>query len=427
MEDASCTIRQRKAIPCSLPSLTRRSGVKSTSGEQVSTTTFLSGRRTAGSSTSSTACALDESDVWRIRPGGGSPERLTFHNSRVTFPTLLDHRTLLYLATDDEGLGPWIYAVDVERRVPHRISTGVEAYTSLAASADDRRIVATVSRSTSRLWQVPISEHVADEREATPISLPTTSGLSPRKGPGYIVYQAPKAGTHGIWKITDGGASAELWNGQDGRAVGGAAIAPDGRLAFTVQRRGRMQLYVMNADGTGAHKLASELDVRGAPGWSPDGQWLAVAANQDGEPRLFKIPARWRRTGSPREREYSIDPVWSPSGQFLLYSGADVGTNFSLKAVTKDGSARQLPKLILTRGARRLAFLSENALVVMKGDISHKEFWSIDLETGRERQLTSLGRAFVIGDFDVSPDGRSIIFDSTRDESDIVLFDLADR
>ena len=32
---------------------------------------------------------LEESDVWRIRATGGKPERVTFHNSRVTFPTLL--------------------------------------------------------------------------------------------------------------------------------------------------------------------------------------------------------------------------------------------------------------------------------------------------------------------------------------------------
>ena len=79
--------------------------------------------------------ALDESDVWRIRPTGGEPERLTFHDSRVTFPTLLGNRTLLYLATDDDGSGPWIYAMDVERRVRHRIIAGVEEYMSLAASA----------------------------------------------------------------------------------------------------------------------------------------------------------------------------------------------------------------------------------------------------------------------------------------------------
>ena len=63
----------------------------------------------------------------------------------------------------------------------------------------------------------------------------------------------------------------------------------------------------------------------------------------------------------------------------------------------------------------------------MKGDISHKEFWVIDLKTGRERQLTNLGRKLTIGDFDVSADGREIIFDRSREESDIVLFDLIDR
>jgi Tol biopolymer transport system component len=371
---------------------------------------------------------LEESDVWRIRPAGGEPERLTFHNSRVTFPTLLGTRTLLYLATDEDGSGPWIYAMDIERRVPHRISTGIEEYMSLAASADGRRLVATVSRSRAGLWRVPIADRALEESEATPISLPTARALSPRLGPGYIIYRAPKAGTDGLWKLADGGAKTELWNGLDGRALGGPTIAPDGqRLAFLVQRRGVTQLYVMNADGTGTHRIAEELDVRGAPAWSPDGQWLAVAANRDGEPRLFKIPVGG---GTPilLGKEYAIDPIWSPSGGFLVYSGADVGTTFPVKAVSADGAPRPLPNLILTRGARRLAFLGgEDTLVIMKGEISHKEFWVVDLKTGRERQLTNLGRRSAIGDFDVSADGREIIFDRAREESDIVLFDLPER
>jgi len=87
-----------------------------------------------------------------------------------------------------------------------------------------------------------------------------------------------------------------------------------------------------------------------------------------------------------------------------------------------------LPSLVLTRGARRLAFLGgDDALVILKGDISHKEFWVADLKTGRERQLTSLGREFAIGDFDISADGREITFDRAQEESDIVLLDLPDR
>ena len=134
----------------------------------------------------------------------------------------------------------------------------------------------------------------------------------------------------------------------------------------------RTQLYVMNADGTGTRRVAEELDVRGAPAWSPDGRSLAIAVNQNGEPHLFKIPLDGG-TPVPLVKEYSTDPTWSPSGRFLVYSGADVGTTFPVKAIGADGAPRQLPNLVLTRGARRLVFLSEDILIVMKGDISHKE------------------------------------------------------
>jgi Tol biopolymer transport system component len=370
---------------------------------------------------------LEESDIWRIRPEGGKTERMTFHNARVTFPTLLDSRTLLYLATDEDGSGPWIYAIDTERGTPRRVSTGLEHYTSLGASADGRRIVATLSRSTERLWRVPIGDGIVHESRATPLSLPTASGLSPRIGPGYVIYRAPKTGTDSLWRFASDGVATELWSGVNGRPVAGPANAPDGqRLAFSVQSSGRMQLYLMNVDGTGTRRVAEGLDVRGAPAWSPDGKWLAVAVNQNGEPHLFKIPLDGGAP-VPLVKEYSTDPAWSPGGQFLVYSGADVGTTFPVKAVGADGASRPFPNLVLTRGARRLVFLGEDTLVVMKGDISHKDFWSVDLKSGRERQLTALRPGFVIGDFDISPDGREIIFDRTREESDIVLFELPAR
>ena len=370
---------------------------------------------------------LEKSDVWRIRPAGGQPERLTFHDAQVTFPTLLNDRTLLYLATDDEGYGPWIHSMDVERRISRRIFAGVDPHTSLAASADGRRLVATASRSTHHLWRVPIADGVIDESGATRLSLPTSSGLSPRIKPGYIIYRGQKAGRDGLWKLADGGPATELWNGVNGRVISGAAIAPGGQqVAFSVRARAVTQLYVMNTDGTGTRHVGEELDVRGAAAWSPDGRWLAVAANRDGEPRLFKIPVAGG-AAVPLLHEYSIDPAWSPNGQFLVYSGADVGTTFPVKGVTADGAAYALPNLTLTRGSRRVAFRGEDTLVIMKGDVSHKEFWTFDLKTGREQQLTRFRRGFFIGDFDISQDGREIIFDRTREESDIVLFDLQRR
>ncbi len=119
--------------------------------------------------------------------------------------------------------------------------------------------------------------------------------------------------------------------------------------------------------------------------------------------------------------------MWAPSGKFLLYSGADSGTTFEVKAVGASGEAVPWQPLKLTRGARRLAFVGERGLIVLNGDISQKNFWYVDLTTGKQRQLTNLRRGFTITDFDVSADGRTIIFDRSREQSDIVMYERPSR
>ena len=156
---------------------------------------------------------------------------------------------------------------------------------------------------------------------------------------------------------------------------------------------------MMNTDGTSTRRVAEELDVRGAPAWSPDGKSLAIAVNRNGEPQLFKIPLQGG-TPVPLVKEYSTDPTWSPSGEFLVYSGADVGTTFQVKAIGADGVPHQLLSLVLTRGARRLVFSTEDVLVVLKGDISHKELCQ-SISRAVEAPADG-GRRFVIGDFDIS-------------------------
>jgi Tol biopolymer transport system component/DNA-binding winged helix-turn-helix (wHTH) protein len=368
----------------------------------------------------------NEMDVWRVRASGGEPERLTFHNARVLSPTLLDDRTLLYLATAEDGSGPWMHALDLERGLSRRLNTSGQAYTSISAAADGARLVGTVVQSTTALWRVPIVDPPAGPDRATRLAIDTPRALAPRIGPGFLVYRAPRAGNDGLWMLADG-QTTELWNGAEGRVAGGAALSPDGRrVAFPVQRPAGVQLYVMNVDGTGARRIAEGLDVRGAPAWSPDGSRIAIAAIDVDSPRLFSVPADG---GAPVRLGdvYAVDPVWSPGGDFIVFSGPDVGTNYSIGAVGADGKPRVVAPLVLSRGSRRLAFLSERELVVLKGDMSYKEFWAVDLVTGAGRQLTTLGAGPAIVDFDVSPDGSELVFDRVREESDVMLIDLTRR
>jgi Tol biopolymer transport system component len=366
----------------------------------------------------------DKLDIWRIATAGGKPERITSHMARVSHPVLLDRRTLMYLACDPDGSGPWLYSMDVERRIPHRLTSGLDRYTSLAASADGRRLVVTRASPKRALWRLRIAESASETQAATRIPLTNSKAFSPRLGPDYLLYVSATGTRESIWKLSNE-TDTELWNGPGAQVFGGPAISPDGRyIAFSVQQHGQTLLYVMQADGANARIVADSLDLRGAPAWAPDGRSITSAAEDHGVPRLFRVPVDG---GAPAlfVKEYSVDPTWSPDGRFAVYSGPDIGTAFSVKAVAADAAAHPLPALTLSRGARRLAFLpGGRALVFLRGDIQHKNLWLIDLETGSERQLTTFAPDFDICDFDISPDGREVVLERVQDRSDLVLLDL---
>lgn len=365
----------------------------------------------------------DNLDIWRVRPEGGTPERITSHSGNVTHPVFVDRRTLMYLASDPDGAGPWLYSIDVEHRIPHRLTSALERYTSLAASADGRRLVLTLATPKRTLFRLSIDDSLR-VTPATPISLTTSTGFSPRLGANYLLYVSTSTDRESIWKLT-GGAATELWSALGAQMIGSPAISRDGRqVAFSVRQDGRTLLYAMQADGTNAHLVSNALDFEGDPSWSPAGNSIICAANDHGVPHLFRIPLDGR---SPIAlvNEYSIDPLWSPDGSFVIYSGADVGTTFSVKAVTRDAKPYALPALTLTRGARHLSFLpGGQALLFLRGEIQHKNLFLVDLKSGLERQLTNFPPDFDIRDFDISPDDREIVVERVQERSDVVLLDL---
>ena len=150
----------------------------------------------------------------------------------------------------------------------------------------------------------------------------------------------------------------------------------------------------MNANGTNVRALADSFDVRGAASWSPDGKWVAVAGNQGQGTRLFKIPV----DGGPPVQlldTFSYNPVWSPDGRFIVYSEQQAVPN-GKAPIALDGATR-----------------------------ATQNFFWVNLENGQQRQLTDLKAGFMIQNFDVSPDGKQIVFDRLRDNSDVVLMNLS--
>jgi Tol biopolymer transport system component len=88
-------------------------------------------------------------------------------------------------------------------------------------------------------------------------------------------------------------------------------------------------------------------------------------------------------------------------------------------------ASRAMPPLTLSRGARHVAFADGNrSLVFLRGDMSHRDVWMVDLETGIERQLTNFGPAVNVRDFDITPDGRQLVIEQVQEHSNVVLIEL---
>jgi Tol biopolymer transport system component len=373
--------------------------------------------------------ATGEMDLWRIDPAGRNPERLTQMNTDVAYPTPVGDRTVFYVARDEDGSGPWLWAFDLKRRDSRRVSIGLEQYTSVQASADGRKLVATISNPVAGLWTVPILDRVAPDRVAEepdvkPFTVPTERALAPRFGGSSLFYLSSLGTGDGLWRLRDGQAT-EIWKGADGALRETPAVSPDGgRVAIVLRRNGKRQLDVLSSDGAELQPIAEGIVPQGSSCWSPDGKWIVTGGSDATGPGLFKIPLEG---GSPVRLAtgQALNPVWSPDGSLIVYAGTNVRTFSPLLAVRPDGTSVKLPDIILRRLGERVRFLPDGkSLIYMGGVLASQDFWLLDLASMKSRQLTRLQNLAAMRTFDVTSNGKQIVFDRLRENSQVVMIDL---
>ncbi len=372
--------------------------------------------------------ATREMNLWRISPDGGEPQQLTGVNTDIAYPTTIDERTVLFAAHDEHGAGPWLWAFDAETRTSRRVSSGLEQYTALAATADGRRLAASVVNVQVNLWSIPITSRIVEEHDVEAFPVPTVRAQTPRFGGGSLFYLSSRDGADGLWSYRDGQA-LEIWKGSEGALSSPPAVSAHGSsVAFALSRNGKQQMHVVAADGTGLRPLSSDVDVRGTASWSPDGQWIVAAGSDRNGGGLFKFPTAG---GSPVRIATGpfLDPVWSPRGNLIVYCGTQVFTLTPLLAVHPDGTPAKLPEINVQREGERARFLPDGTgLVYMLGStMAGQDFWLLDLTTMHSRRLTQLNNPAGMRTFDITSDGSRIVFDRFRENSDIRLIDLATK
>jgi len=373
---------------------------------------------------------LEEINVWRVRSSGGTPEQLTALRAQANYLAPINARTLLYVAPAEDGSGPWLWSLDVETKVTRRVISGLEHYSSVSASRDGGRVVTTESNPTASLWRVPLLlDRQAKDRDVRPNALPSGRALSPRFGGQSLFYLSGQGEGDGLWRFQDGN-PFEVWKAATANdsLSEPPAVSPDGtRVAIIVRQQGTLRLLMMSADGTNARTLAPSITIQSAEGhgsadWSPDGASIVAAGTDEQGPGLFMIPVDGRAPVRLVSGQV-MNPVWSPKGALIVYGGPAVGGQVPLLGVKPDGTPVALPDVWAGNGGAHRFLPNGTGLVYSPYSLS-PDLRLFDLVTKKTRALTQLSDHGAIRAFDITPDGKEIVFDRFRDNSDIVLIDL---
>ncbi len=119
--------------------------------------------------------------------------------------------------------------------------------------------------------------------------------------------------------------------------------SPDGqRLAFyrvlgQLPNR-QMDIFVMNADGSGQTNITNHPRGDGFPTWSPDGQQIAFSSNRTGDYYIYAMNADGSNVRQLSNQRLSLRSAWSPDGTKIAYSADANGDSWwELMVMDADG------------------------------------------------------------------------------------------
>lgn len=158
-----------------------------------------------------------------------------------------------------------------------------------AYSADGHRIAYCSGEGGGPVQVWTMKQNGADKQQVTHMS---GAAIFPDFSPdgSKIVFTAKPAdsSTRDIYVIGSNGNGLTRLTNTDGKTADGnnayPAVSPDGsKIAFTSDRTGTWQVYVMNADGGVQKQLTTDSKPKDqVPDWSPDGTKIAYLADTHG-------------------------------------------------------------------------------------------------------------------------------------------------
>ena len=198
--------------------------------------------------------------------------------------------------------------------------------------------------------------------------------------------------------------------------------SPDGRrILFDSERDGNREVYVMDAGGGNQIRLTRSNAVDSTATWSPDGNLIAFASNRDTGPPYnpYNLDIYVMNADGSNVRrivddpEYDVSPQWSPDGRKILFVTGRTG-NFDVYEMNADGTEqRNLTADSDKADGAPIWSLDGNNIAFSRRVDGKNQIFIMNADGSNLKRVTNGGANNELPCW--SPDGSKLVFQSDRD------------
>jgi Tol biopolymer transport system component len=313
-----------------------------------------------------------------------------------------------------------------ERR---RITNDLNSYAQVTVSADASVMAAVQSEFLAHLWVAPMNDlNTARRLSSGTNRADGVNGVS-WTADGRIVYSSNASGNMDVWISDATGANAKQLTVHDGWD-GSPRVTPDSKSIVFGSSRDGGSVWQMDLDGGNPRPLLTERSIASRV-ISPDGKWLYYTSTAKQWRETWRVPlgggtpehltAHWDALGITQEGVFyhptMIITGISPDGANLLGTYSDPERRgFRLSVFPIAGGT-----------PTRLDIVSDTAAWTEDGNLIYRDWrtgqpnlFRQPAKGGTPVQLTSFTDEFVLA-FGLSRDGKQIAMSRGKGTSDVVL------